>query len=65
MEDSARLVEHYDRWLEEFEEKRAKETPGDQDMFVFVGPMGFPFPSESENRFRNTFLALQSELYGV
>lgn len=65
MEDSARLVEHYDRWLEEFETKRAKESPANEDAFVFVGPQGFPFPSGSETRLREAFRKLQQELYGV
>jgi hypothetical protein len=65
MEDASLLVEHYDRWLEEFETKRVKESPANEDAFVFVGPQGFPFPSKSEQRFKEVFRTLQQDLYGV
>ena len=64
MEHAASLIEHYDRWLEEFDSKRASESPSDADTFVFVGPQGFPFPRDAE-RVVDTFRRLQRELYGI
>jgi hypothetical protein len=65
LDDAVRLVEHYDRWLEEFDSKRSEESPADQDQFVFVGPQGFPFPRDSERRLHERFRKLQQDLYGV
>ena len=59
MADAALLVEHYDRWLEEFENKRTEQNPANEDAFVFVGPAGYPFPREAENHFRQEFQQLQ------
>ena len=52
LEDAGKLVEHYDRWLEEFEQLRSTENPKSDTPFTFVGPAGFPFPEESEKKFR-------------
>lgn len=62
-DDAAKLIEHYDRWLEEFEKLRNSENPDLKTPFVFVGPQGFPFPSESDMRFRNAFKEMWLELY--
>jgi hypothetical protein len=62
--DAGRLVEHYDRWLEEFEQVRSNEKPDLGTPFVFVGTQGFPFPSDAETKFRNAFTKLWAELYG-
>jgi hypothetical protein len=65
MDDAARLVEHYDRWLEEFDAKRTTESPGNMDDFVFAGPQGFPFPRDAEQKIVESFRALQRDLYGI
>ena len=65
LDDAGRLVEHYDRWLEEFEKKRLSEDPDESETFVFVGPEGFPFPSDADKRFREAFSKLRDELYGI
>ena len=65
MEHAEKLVEHYDRWLEEFDTKRAREFPDNDDAFVFVGTQGFPFPSDAEEKIIDTFRKLQRELYGI
>jgi hypothetical protein len=62
--DAGKLVEHYDRWLEEFEGVRGNEKPELDAPFVFVGPQGFPFPSDAETKLRNAFTKLWAELYG-
>ena len=63
LEDAGRLIEHYDRWLEEFS---AVFPPGQTKLnapFVFVGPQGYPFPSDAEKRFCEAFKAYWNELY--
>jgi hypothetical protein len=64
LDDAAALIEHYDRWLEEFERLRGGETPDLKATFVFVGPAGYPFPREAENRFRAVYSQIWNELYG-
>jgi hypothetical protein len=63
LEDAAKLVEHYDRWLEEFEKLRNENKPDLNTEFVFVGPQGFPFPRSSEVNFKNKFKEMWNELY--
>lgn len=62
--DAGELIEHYDRWLEEFENQRGGKEPDLQTKFVFVGPLGFPFPKHSEERFKSEFERLWKQLYG-
>ncbi len=63
--DAARLVEHYDRWLEEYDRVRGGVEPQLDKPFVFVGPKGFPFPRDAEQRFKERFRQIWNELYGV
>jgi len=65
LDDAAKLIEHYDRWLEEFEAVRGGSEPALDQPFVFVGPKGFPFPADSEKRFKDKFQAFWRELYGA
>ena len=65
MEDAGKLVEHYDAWLEAFEAIRGDPSKNKDVDFVFVGPSGYPFPSDAEANFKTEFRKLQSELYGV
>jgi hypothetical protein len=62
--DAMTLIEHYDRWLEEFEKLRESEHPDLETPFVFVGPEGFPFPKASEERFYASFREHWKDLYG-
>jgi hypothetical protein len=62
--NAAKLIEHYDRWLEEYERIRQAENPDLNASFVFVGPAGYPFPQESEVRFREVYDLYWKELYG-
>jgi hypothetical protein len=64
LQDAALLVEHYDRWLEEFARVRGDKEPDLQQAFVFVGPKGYPFPRESAKNFEARFRNLWAELYG-
>ena len=65
LQDAGRLIEHYDRWLEEFERIRNTQDPDLDAPFVFVGPQGYPFPTDAEAKFRNAFTQMWAELYGV
>ena len=65
LDHAGRLVEHYDVWLEKFEKQRNTESPDLESPFVFVGPEGFPFPRESEKRFKDKFRQYWDELYKV
>jgi hypothetical protein len=65
LDDAGKLVEHYDVWLEKFEEQRSIENPNHEAEFLFVGPDGFPFPTASENRFKNKFKEYWHDLYEV
>jgi hypothetical protein len=62
--DAGLLIEHYDRWLEEYEKVRQAATPNLDTPFVFVGPQGYPFPSQSEQRFHEVYRKYWGELYG-
>ncbi len=63
LEDAGKLVEHYDLWLEKFEKQRQSEAPNIDTAFVFVGPDGYPFPSESEKKFKEKFSEYWNVLY--
>jgi len=63
LEDAGKLIEHYDVWLEKFEKQRSSENPDLETKFVFVGPDGFPFPRESEKKFRSKFKEYWRVLY--
>ncbi len=59
--DSRRLIEHYDRWAEEYDRIRVRQK-NSEEPFVFVGPDGFPFPSDAEERFRARAMELRASL---
>ena len=63
--DAGRLVEHYDRWLEEFERQREGAEPDLHAEFTFAGPHGFPFPSDSEQRFLEAYLRMWKDLFAA
>lgn len=51
-EDAARLVEHYEQWLQEYSRLRTGQH-ADWRTPVFTGPSGYPFPAMSARRFRD------------
>jgi hypothetical protein len=62
------LVEHYDRWIEEFEKRRPPNYYDLHAQFswsgpIWVGPSGSPFPREAELGFRKAFDDLSAKLY--
>jgi len=63
LNDAGLLIEHYDVWLEKFEKHRQDEAPDLDTAFVFVGPDGYGFPRESEEKFRAKFTEYWEDLY--
>jgi len=63
LEDAGALIEHYDVWIERYEKERLSENPDLETKFVFAGPEGFPFPTESEKNFRKKFKEFWQDLY--
>ena len=59
-----KLVEHYDRWLEEYQKLREGPEADPDQPFVFVGPEGYPFPADAADRFRARLESVQSVLGG-
>ncbi len=57
------LIEHYDRWLEEYADKREGPNAEKDTGPIFVGPLGYPFPHEAESAFSETFDRVRAELY--
>ena len=64
IDDANKLVEHYDRYLEEFEKIRGGQNPDLEAPFVFVGPQGFPFPQKSADKFQDKYKQMWNEVYG-
>ena len=62
---SNRLVEHYDRWLEEYDRVRGGRKPNPNEAFVFAGPSGYPFPAEADQLFKDSYKRLWNEVYGL
>jgi hypothetical protein len=65
LEDAGRLIEHYDRWLEEFERVRGAQELKLEEPFVFVGVGSHPvpFPREAADRFQARYGEMWRELY--
>lgn len=63
LNEAGKFVEHYDRWLEEFEKQRLTENTDLETPFVFVAPVGYPFPEKSASKFRELFRGYWKELY--
>ncbi len=58
--DADKLVEHYDKWLEEYDRLRGGKGPAEEA--VFAGPQGYPFPVSAEKRLQDEFCRLNAEL---
>ena len=61
--DASKLIEHYDRWLQEYDDNRRTKEPKQQDKFTFVGTKGFEFPRKSADKFQKIFKEYWEELY--
>jgi hypothetical protein len=64
-EVSGRLIEHYDRWLEEYDRVRGARPHAPDEPFVFVGPKGYPFPPDADRQFAATYRRMWAEVYGA
>ena len=60
---AADLIEHYDRWLEEYADKREGPNAAEHKGPIYVGPLGYPFPRHADAAFRETFERLRAELW--
>jgi hypothetical protein len=63
VEHAGDLIEHYDRWLEEYALKREGPETDIDTSPVYVGPKGYPFPDDAEKAFKETFHRMRRELY--
>jgi hypothetical protein len=61
IEYASQLVEHYNAWLQEYEDLRPNGVRDPGVRFVFVGPKGYPFPDDAEDK----FIKLYNKLTGV
>jgi hypothetical protein len=64
IDDANKLVEHFDRYLEEYEKIRGGQNPDLDAPFVFVGTQGFPFPRQSADKFQDKYTRMWQEVYG-
>ena len=64
MEDSGKLIEHYDVWLEEFEKRRGGKEPDINTVFIFAGPQGYPFPKDIEINYQKKCNEYKNALFG-
>jgi hypothetical protein len=64
LNDANNLIEHFDRWLEEFEKVRGGTNPDLETPFIFVGPQGYPFPKKSADNFQKKYTEMWQEVYG-
>ncbi|MCP4341246.1 MAG: hypothetical protein GY799_20775 [Desulfobulbaceae bacterium] len=63
-QDAVRLLEHYDAWSAEYERLRPNGVRDPKVPYVFVGPQGYPFPADAEQRFLARYAELASESGG-
>ena len=59
LDDTDKLIDHYDQWLEEFENVKARRESGENIDFVFT----YDFPRDSEIAIREAFRKIRKELY--
>ncbi len=64
LESASLLVEHYDAWLERFDEVRRSKDPDLETTFIFGRDKGAPFPRDAAARFKDAFGAYWGQLYG-
>jgi hypothetical protein len=63
LDDAGKLIEHYDVWLELYEEQRGGKEPDLKSPFIFAGPKGYEFPKEAAIRFNEKYRLFWKELY--
>ena len=60
-DDAKALIDHFDAWLEEYEAVRPGGKRLPKPTYVFVGPKGVPFPTQSEKRFRELYKSIMGD----
>lgn len=60
-EDASKLVTHYDAWLAEYNHLRPNGVRNPDVPYVFVGPQGFPFPTDAETHFLSRYAKLMEK----
>jgi len=63
LEHAGDLIEHYDRWLEEYAVRREGQNADADTRPIYVGPLGYPFPDDAEKAFKATFRRMRGDLY--
>lgn len=64
-DDAARLIEHYDYWIEKYEHARATQRPQLDSYFELTIPDEFRFPKIAEENFKKRTEEMWEELYGA
>lgn len=64
LDDSGKLIEHYDVWLEEFEKRRGGKEPDVNTTFIYAGIAGYPFPKEAQEHYKKQCNKYKTELFG-
>jgi len=59
--DATKLVEHYDAWLVKYQKLRINER-NHKICQIYVGPDGFRFPEDSEEKFKAAYIKQFNEL---
>jgi hypothetical protein len=64
LDEASKLIEHYDAWLVEYHKIR-KINHDTATIQIYVGPMGFAFPSEAEGKFKEKYQGMFEEIRQV
>ena len=58
LDDAGKLIDHYDKWLEEFDSVKARRASGENVSFVFT----YDFPRNSEKAFKEALKDIRKTL---
>ena len=58
LDDAGKLIDHYDKWLEEFDRVKARRASGENVSFVFT----YDFPRKSEKAFKEALKDIRKTL---
>ncbi len=57
LEEASKLIEHYDAWLIKYHKLRKIEMDT-TTVQIYVGPDGFRFPEQAEEKFKSSYIEL-------
>lgn len=57
LDEASKLIEHYDAWLVKYHNLR-KINNDSKTTQIYVGPDGFRFPEEAEEKFKQNYIKL-------